>query len=289
MNLVWKSALVLSLGILGTTVVGFAQMSGTTYGQAKTSGSGVLSFTYMETPGFAARNPQTGQVEGLCIDILDDFVAYVKEQEGISLTYQYKGKDPNDFNAFLSEVQNGRGGVIGLGNITITAARQQQYRFTPAFINNVTLMVTNQSAPNLTDLGSIRSQWNGMKAYAVEGSTNAANLVAIKKQYWPEMEIITLGSSPEVLEAVVKDSRSFTNLDLTYFMAATRAGEPIKRHVMGDMAPEEFGLLMPKGSDWGPVWDRFLTSQYKNSSEFKQKISKHLGATALNLLSRVGG
>jgi len=242
----------------------------------------------METPGFAATSGP-GQVDGLCMDLLNDFVAYVKRTEGIDLTVDYKGTNPNDFNKFLSEVRTGRGGVIGLGNITITPARKQQYTFTPAFINNLTIIVTNKSVGTLKNMEDIQQQFAGMKAYAVEGSTNAANLEAIKSKYWPGLQIETLPSSPEVLDAVISDNASFTNLDLAYFLSATRAGKPIKRHPAGDERSEEFGLLMPKGTDWAPVWNRFLTSDYRNSTAYKQKIAEHLGATALKLLTSVGG
>ncbi|MEL6536066.1 MAG: transporter substrate-binding domain-containing protein [Bacteroidota bacterium] len=242
----------------------------------------------METPGFASSNDQ-GEVEGLCMDLLEDFVSYCRDREGINLSVDYQGANPNDFNRFLSEVKTGSGGVIGLGNITITSARRQEYTFTPAFINNLTIIVTNKSVPTLRNLEDIQQQFAGMKAYAVAGSTNAANLEAIKQRYWPNLEIVTLPSSPEVLEAVISDGKSFTNLDLAYFLSATRAGKPIKRHPAGDERSEEFGLLMPKGTDWAPVWNRFLTTEYRNSTGYKQKIAEHLGATALKLLTTVGG
>lgn len=279
-----------SLGVIFVLLVqtfsAQAQLQGSTYAQAKASGSGTLTFTYMETPGFAAPSAD-GSITGLCKDLLDDFVDYVKETEGIRLTLKYGGKNPNDFNQFLAEVKSGRGGVIGLGNITITDARKQDYTFTPAFINNVSIIVTNNNVPTLNAMSSISEQFAGMKAYAVAGSTNEAGLRKVKQQYWPSLEIITYGSSQEVLETVMNDNKAFTNLDLTYYLAASKAGQPVKRHPAGDERSEEFGLLMPKGTDWAPLWDRFLTTQYRNSTAYREKISKHLGGVALKLLDSV--
>lgn len=279
----------LTLGLVLLTLGAWAQnLAGTTYRQAQTAKRGTIAFTFIETPGFAARNA-AGELEGICIDLLNGFVNYVQAEKGINLTIKYAGKDPNNFDTFLDEVKTGNGGVIGLGNITITEARKRQYTFTPAYINNVSITITHKDVNTLTDLGQISRQFSGMKAYAVRGTTNQATIERIKAQHWPDLEIVLMDSSPEVLEQVLRDKNSFSNLDFTYYLSALQSGKPLKRHPAGDESSEEFGLIMPLNSDWSPVWQEYLTMQFRTSSSYRKIIAEHLGASALKLLDTMNG
>src|ERR1041384_3829046 len=96
-----------------------AQLSGTTYADAQKSKSAAWTFTYTETPSFASKQAD-GSIQGLAVEIMKKFADYVQKTEGIKATYEFKGKDPADFKGFLDEVKAAKGGVFGLGNITIT-------------------------------------------------------------------------------------------------------------------------------------------------------------------------
>src|SRR5690349_20251385 len=122
--------------LLFAGVYGFAQLTGTTYAEAQKSKSAAWTFTYTETPSFASKQPN-GSIQGLAVEVMKKFAEFVQQTEGIKVTYEFKGKDPADFKGFLGEVKAGKGGVFGLGNITITEARKKEYNFSPSFIKNI--------------------------------------------------------------------------------------------------------------------------------------------------------
>jgi ABC-type amino acid transport substrate-binding protein len=260
-------------------------LKGDTWAEAQKKGSGELTYTYIETPGFSYLD-NAGKVQGICVDIMDHFVDYVEKNKQVKLSVKYQGQT-DDFKKFYSNVKNGSGGVFGLGNITITDVRKKEVKFSPAFINNVTVLLTHNSVATLGALPQIAKTFEGMTAYTIKGTTNEKQLLELKTKYYPAMKVEYLPSSPEVIAKVASDPNTFTNLDFTYFLDAIKEKKPIKRHPSGDYDAEEFGMIMPLNTDWGPLLDEFLVN-FKKTTEYRQILAKHLGVNAVKMLKNVG-
>lgn len=261
-----------------------AQTVGDTYKKAKSAGHGTITYVYVKTPGFAAKD-SNGEVSGICVDIMKEFVKYVAQKKNLKLTLKFKNHgDANNFKLFMTTVKNSRGGVFGLGNITITEARKKSYNFSPSFMTNVTIMLTHSSVPSLKKLSQIATTFKGMKAITVKGTTNEQNILEIKKKYMPSLQIVQVKSSEAALNKVITDKTSFTNLDFTYYLAVLKQRKPIKRHQDADKATEKFGIIMPKSNDWSPLLAEFFDSGFIGGVEYRKSISRHLGANALKLL-----
>ncbi len=266
-------------------LVSLAQIKGDTYAQAQSTKKANLVYVFSNTPGFMYANGSS--YAGICVDIMGEFEKYVKAKHGISISSTYR-REPNDyFQKMLQDVRVAQGGVFGLGNITITEARKKQYTFSPAFINNISLLITHKSAPSLQKIEDIATVFKGMKGYAVKGSTNEARMLEIKRKYYPDLQIVYVKSIPGAVKMVEEDPKSFTNADFTYYLDGVKKKKPIKRHVAGASGSEEFGILMPKNNDWAPVLADFLNSGFLTSPTYKAIIRKHLGESAIKLLESV--
>lgn len=261
-----------------------AQIVGATYAAAKTSGQATLKVTYVETPGFVYRDAE-GNLTGVCVAILEDFVEYVQVSQGIKLSLQFVG-DGSSFSNMYNQAKNGRGGVIGIGNITITEARRNEVEFTPHFIENKAILITQKGRPTLGKMSDIGQTFNGMVAYTAKGTLNEARILEIKNSYWPSLSVQYAPSSPDVLNKVLADPRGFAYMDLVFYVDAIKTGKPIQRHAVGDEGSEVFGFVMPKGSDWAPIWEQFFTEGvgYRNSTQYKRILRDHLGPAAVRLI-----
>jgi ABC-type amino acid transport substrate-binding protein len=270
-----------------TSLSSFAQLMGTTHVEAQKTRAALWTFDYTETPGFASKQ-SNGSVQGLAVDLMKKFAEYVQQTEGIKVTYEFKGKDHSDFNAFLLEVKAGKGGVFGLGNITITDARKKEYNFSPAFIKNISLLCTNIDVPTLSSLSDAATAFANFKAIAVTGSTNEKAVLRLKSKYVPTSTIQQVESNQEAINAIASDKKAFTNTDFTFYMNAQRQGMPIKRHPVGDESSEEFGIIMPKSNDWLPLMNRFLTAEYLKSDDYKKILYANIGANGVKLMESFG-
>lgn len=264
----------------------FAQLKGDSFAEAKKKGSANIVYTYLETPGFAERTGDN--ITGLCPDIMDDFIEFVKKEYNITVEKKVVHR-PKDypFSDFLLDVSKASGGVFGLGNITITEERKNFLSFSHPFIDNVTLIMTNNSAPTLGSLNDLSSTFAGMYAVTIKNTTNEKQVEALKAKYYPGLKIEYVANQRDALDRVINDGKAFTNLDFTYYLVALKERKAIKRHPAGDQSAEQFGFMMPKGSDWAEPLNKFLKSGYVGGTEYRKIISNHMGANALKLLDAV--
>jgi putative glutamine transport system substrate-binding protein len=258
-----------------------AQLSGDTYATAKSSGKATWTLTYANAPGFAEIS-ESG-ASGITVDIMTAFKKYVKETEGIDITFKYASAGANNFTKFLQDVKSSQGGVFGLSNTTITESRKANYRFSRAYITNIGMIVSHKDAPTLGSLSEIGSKFKGMTAVTVKNSTNARRLQALKSKHYPGLTIEYVPSFAQAINEVASDKNKFTDIDFTYFLDAVQSKMAVKRHPGGDDNTEQFGIIMPKSNDWAPLLDKFMRS-YVGSMEYKKVIANNLGSSAMKYL-----
>ena len=264
--------------------ISLSQVQGDTWSKVKANGGGTISLTYVETPGFVYKGAD-GQLTGICVDIMKDFVAYVSKTQNVNVSLKFVG-DGSSFSKMYTTAKSGNGGVFGLGNITITSARRNEVKFSPKFITNVAILVTQKTAPTLSNLEEISSKFAGMKAYTAKGTLNEKRILDIKNKYYNNLEISYAASSPETLDKVLSDPKSFSYLDIAFYLDALKKNQPIKRHPVGDQASEEFGIVMPMNTDWDNLMNEFFAAEggYVNGVEYKKILNEHLGAAGVKLI-----
>ena len=267
-----------------STINLYGQYTGATWASVKSSKSGQLSFAYVETPGFVYKGANE-QLTGISVDIMNDIVEYVNSKYGVNVTTAFVGNG-DSFSAMYSSVRGSKGGVVGLGNITIRESRKKEVKFSPSFITNFAILVTQPQVTTLTDVSKIGDTFKGLTAYAPKGTTNEKRLLDIKSKYFPTMTVKYAASSPETLEKVLTDSNGFAYLDLAFYLDAIQRRKAIKRHPVGDQSSEQFGFIMPMNSDWQPLMNEFFAADggYTSSMAYKKILAKHLGDTGVKLL-----
>lgn len=136
--------------------VGFlsnAQYSGDTFAKAKQTKTANLTYVYSESPGFAAEI--NGEVQGVCVDVMSDFEFYLLDNYGITVNSKMEKAHANNFTAYLNAVKKSSNGVFGLSNTTITQKRKAEYNFSPPYITNIGMMLSNEALPTLNDMSKI--------------------------------------------------------------------------------------------------------------------------------------
>lgn len=261
------------------------QLKGDSYASAKQAKTAKFYYVFDGVPGFVDKD-ENGNVKGFLADIMREFEKYVDEKEGIKITSEFVQVPNKDFAIFMSEVKNGQGGVFGLSNVSIKEERKESYQFSPPYMNNVSVLVTNSGVSKLSKLSNIASEFSGMTAYSVESSTYYERLREIKTNYFPDLKIESLSSVNAVLAKIKTSDKAFGVLDLNYYLQEVKEGK-IKRHAVGDKGEDKFGVLMPLSSDWEPIIKDFFDSGYIGGSEYRKLITEHLGKSALRLIEGV--
>lgn len=260
----------------------FGQFSGSTYSASKQSKNATFYYVYDNTQGFAKE--KDGEVTGLMVGIMREFEIYLKENEGIDVSTEFVLQ--KDFSKFLDEVKGGSGGVFGLSNISINEERKKSYAFSPPCLDNVLLLVSNNQIPTLSSLDDMASNFNGLTAYTLAESSYFRRLTELKNNYYPNLKIEMVPSESDVMDKL-RSEKAIGILDFNYYLEVLQNRYNIKRHPVGDLQDDQFGIIMPKNSDWEPVIKRFFESGFSESNQYSQIISENLGSTALKLLNSV--
>lgn len=286
MNKLLVKNLFFAVLIMAAGNVAYGQYSGDTYAAAKAKGNANWVFTYSNSPGFATKNA-SGQMTGICVDLMNEFKKYVEEKKGIKIAVKYQAKDATNFTLFLDEVKKSKGGVFGLSNTTITDARKKTYKFSPPYITNIGMILSNNAVPTLTKLEDISTKFAGKSAVTIKNSTNEKRLLEIKSKYYPKMRIEYVSSFSEIMDIIAKNPSKFTNIDFTYYFDAVKNRKPIKRHPGGDDPTEQFGIIMPLSNDWAPLLEEFMNAGFVGGMNYKKIISKNLGQGAMKFFNNL--
>jgi ABC-type amino acid transport substrate-binding protein len=261
--------------------VGFSQKySGDSWAKVKSSGSGTLTVFYVQQPRLIYK--EGDKLTGFCVDLLADFVLFVKEKHGKKITISYQGPETS-FAEFLQQAQQSKF-ALGVTNVSITDERKKLMKFTPYFLANPLMLITHKDAPNLTSISEIKAKLSGYSAEVINGSTHIKYIEKLKKEQFPELKISYAKSGLEILTKMSENPKLFTILDFIVYTNATRKVLPLKNQQIDLNLTEELGFVMAKNSDWDEVWNEFLTPEYRKSVKYRKMIADNLGSSFLSMV-----
>lgn len=277
--------LTLTFLFLATALPSFSQLaSGDTYADAIKNKKAKLTVAYLEEDAFAYPD-EKGTPQGVEIDIFNQFIIWLRNSKKIIVTPEYVAEP--SFQKFYSDVQNGGKGVVGLGTVTILERRKSEVKFSPAWINNIAVLVTHSSAADLEKLENISRTYSDKKALVARGTTLEGYIKELKEKYYPSLEIEYVESQMEVVQKVADDPSYFAYMDLSvYWPAYDKQKLPVKRQAVGDLSSETFGFIMPLSSDWDEPLQEFfqLGRGYRSNPAYQSILMKHLGVEVTKML-----
>jgi ABC-type amino acid transport substrate-binding protein len=258
--------------------------SATTWAEAQHAGSAVLRVLYVPAEGFAFRAPD-GRLTGVTVEIVQSFTRWVRETHDVAVTADFV-EEP-DWRTFYGRVRAATGGVLGLGNVTITEERRTELAFSPPYLSNVAVLITHDSVPELGRLSDMAAAFEGLAALGFEGTLHEVRVRRLRDEYLPGAAIELARSNDEIVERV-SGGCCFAYVDAYNYFRARERGVPVRRHTAGDDAAEAFGIIMPVDSDWEPLLRAFFTrdGDYRSTPEYRAILERHLGAPLTQMLLR---
>ncbi len=251
-------------------------LEGDQYAVSAERGFADLKVVYIPADGFAYKD-ENGELTGVGIDIMQEFADFVSSSHGIELRYNFIPE--RDFSTFYNKVKESTGGVFGLGNVTITESRREELRFSPPYLTNIAVLITHDSAEQLSSLEQIGEEWSHKTALAFGGTLHETRIRDLKNQYWQDMPVDLASSNTEILERVSTNPDLFSYVDIYNYWRAAESGMALKQHTVGDQPSERFGIIMPLSSDWElVVTDFFERGQgFRTSRVYRSILENHLG------------
>src|SRR3954465_1598510 len=154
---------------------------------AQTAQVDTLNVNYYEN--FPYAYTENGVLRGIEVDIIKKYVEWLKLEKNINTIVNYKGY--KEFSEFYNAVKKGSSKSIGLGSVTITDERAKEVAFSPAYLSNIAVLITNGAVPSIKNptAEEVNKVFGQMDALAVNESSHVKYMNSIKSSYLPSMQI----------------------------------------------------------------------------------------------------
>ncbi len=251
--------------------------------RVETTGEGTILLYYVASDGFAYYD-NGNNLTGVTADIFYDFVNWIENTYGYEITLQKENIE--SWSHFYNTVKESPSGIFGMGNVTITDERWKEIDFSPPYMTNIAVLITNKETEELSSPETIAGEFAHLRALAFEGTLHEERINYFRDEFYPELQIDFAHSNNEIIEQVASDNKYFAYVDVYNYWRAREAGVPLRRHGIADEPSEQFGYILPNNSDWTPIITRFFEEGdgYVNTAPYREIMVTHLGTELAQLL-----
>lgn len=223
-----------------------------------------------------------GHLQGVEYEIMEAFKQYVNSTYGYQLKVDWQ--NAGSFDNIYASVRNSRSpGLVGWSYFSITEERRKEIRFTPAYMADLNVLVTNNSQPFFSTPQEFTGKLNDMYAFTMENTTMEQDVNAIRETYYRQLRIDKRPDDYEVMQVISDNKKAFGYIPLSVYIVGLQRGIKVKRQNILSNRREGFAGIMPMSSDWQPVWEAFFELPQTRKLEAKI-ISKYLGSEVGDLV-----
>jgi ABC-type amino acid transport substrate-binding protein len=231
------------------------------------------NFPYAYTEG--------GSVKGIEVDIVNEYVSWLKQKKNITVAVQYKPF--SEFSALYNSLKSGSAKTLGLGSIAYKKERENEVTFSPPYLRNVSVLISQGTVPTVRtkDATDVSKVLGNLEAYAVKGSTHNNYLNGLKKESLPNLKIITTESQNAVLDNISKSKNSFGYVDIIAYWSYLRNNPTkfLKMHKVFSESNEYLAIAMPKNGSHEALLHEFFESGFgfTSTKAYRTILEKYLG------------
>jgi len=235
---------------------------------------------YLVRPPLAIKSESTGTAmpKGVEAEIFMQFVAWMQETKNIGIKVTWKAH--TDFDQFYKSVREGDALTLGFGNVTITERRKQELAFSPAYLNNVSVFITDGSVPTITSDAQISQTLKELNGVSSAGSTHAGYMADLKRSFSPAMVLEFVGDQNNIPRKILNKPGYCGYVDIiTYwnFIKETKGYLKMHRHLSKEH--ESIGFVMPKSGELEPFINEFFESGFgfTSTKKYREILESYLG------------
>lgn len=248
-----------------------------------------LRIHYYENYPFAYK--EGGSLKGIEIDIMEEFVAWMKKKKNIALNVSYSAYE--EFSGFYNSVKSGNANAIGLGSVTDNAERENEVSISAPYLQNVAVLVTDGSITTIKTRSAVdvARSLNGMKALVVNKSSHLKHLKKLYEQSRlndAEVKISFTEKQNNVLDSIAANKKVFGYVDIVAYWAFVKKNPAkfLKIQKVFNVPNESFGFAMPKNSQYKQYISEFFESGFgfTSTKAYHQILEKYLGYEIIELV-----
>lgn len=242
-----------------------------------------LNLYYLNNSPFAYE--ENSKVTGLEVDIIKEYASWLEVKKNITTHINYKSF--TSFEELYAAVKKGGKKVIGLSSVTINEEREKDIDFSPPYLKNTTLLVTNGAVAIIKSKNNadVNKVLGNLEAITVANSTYVTYLNDLKKSFLPNLKINTVSKVSEIVEKISDNPKMFGYVDVVnfwYFIKNNNANY-LKIQKVFSHSSESFGFIMPKNGLNKEYISEFFESGFgfTSTKAYHQILEKYLSYEVL--------
>jgi putative glutamine transport system substrate-binding protein len=243
---------------------------------------GELNVNYFENAPFAYTNNK-GQLNGIEIDILNYFKDWLLKTKGIELKLNFTKS--TDFNSFYTKLKNSPINTVGAGTVSITNRRQQEVRFSPPYLNNISVLISDGTIPNSKNREELLKTFYELRPVTIEGSIHENHITKLMKDAETYFELTYVKSPRKVTDKILGNPKYYGYIDIiSYWQFLKTNSRYVKMHRAANIEGEKFAFIFPLESDWQQIFNEFFETGFgfTSTKDYRDILEKHLGYEILN-------
>ncbi len=223
-------------------------------------------------------------IDGIEHDLAFAFVEFINERYDVALEIEWIKTD--SFQEVMDLVRTGSGGVFGASSISITPERQTYLNFTPPYLADVAVLVSNSRVPIARTPEEFKRVFQGLTAVSIPNTTLYEAISDLESRQDLKFNMLQVQNSGQIIEYIANTENSFGYIDLPNFLVAIDDNSNIRRQFFHPIKLKGLGMIFPKDSDWEePVNDYFNSSQFQLDKN--EIIIKYLGEDVSGIIDRI--
>jgi ABC-type amino acid transport substrate-binding protein len=242
-----------------------------------------LNIYYLTNLPFAYE--ENGQVIGVEADIIREYAAWLKAKKNMNMMLNFKAF--SNFEELYSSVKKGGKKVIGISTVTINKDREKDVEFSPAYLKNVGLLITNGAVPTIKTKTKedIAKAMGKLDAVTVTNSTYTKYLEDFKKNYNSALKINNVNKISEIIDEVAVSPNKFGYVDVVnfWYFIKNNPNKYVKIQKIFNEINENFGFIMPKENSNKDLISEFFESGFgfTSTKAYHQILEKYLSYEVL--------
>ena len=242
-----------------------------------------ISILWYDIEPFIYRGSEN-RIIGVEYELMQGFAVYLKNKYKINV--HNKWIDAGSFEAIYPAIKSsGEKGLFAVSFYSITNERRKEVKFSPPYMPDLNVMVTNNNLEDYTSEKSFYRDLPKLEGFTMKATTMEEDMMAIKKNY-NQLKIKNEEDDYEVLKQIAAYENAFGYVPLSIYVVALQRGIKIKRQRILATRREGFAAIFTKASDWDdPV------NEYFESAECKLLVAglikKYLGTEVAEIILEV--
>ena len=251
----------------------YSQSKSNSWSEVKNNGNGTLVIAYSENSPFIYNNAQ-GKLAGIEFELLQDFVRFIDEKYSAKLKLEYEHL--YNFESLIDTLKSSQRPILGIASISTLEERKKDFNITDPYMPDIEIIVSSAVFGSVASLGDFANMVKNNRAITVSNSTFERNILELKKDYFPEINIEYVRHVDFLIEEISSSQNSWGYISLPNYLSYYKNGKDIRRQRFFMVENPGLSLATPLTSDWDKVLNEFIIdSRFKPLMD--SLIEKHLG------------